>query len=146
MTNEIQEVTPPTAEGDTPETEATSPNAEDAKYRKKLRAAESALEAAQERINELLRREIELLASESLAVGADLFEIGGAAIESLVDDKGNVSPSKVKSAAEALLKKRPGLRNSNAGWGDVGGAQRRQVEIPQRVTMRDALRKASNKN
>ncbi|MEU2669939.1 hypothetical protein ABZ622_13905 [Streptomyces sp. NPDC007164] len=140
----IQEPTPASAEGDTPEIESANPNAEAAKYRRKLRDTESALETAEGRVNALLRREAEGVAGKTLAVGADLFEIGGVAIDDLTDPEGNVMPDAVEAAVEALLAKRPGLRNADAGWGAVSGGRYDDDEAPRRASMRDVLREARN--
>ncbi|MFD4262077.1 hypothetical protein ACFWR9_31740 [Streptomyces sp. NPDC058534] len=134
------EVSP--AEGSTEEPQApaegSSANREAAKYRTKLRDAETKLEAAQARITALLRKEIEGHAAKELSVGADLFEIGGANVDDMTDPEGNVMPDAVDVAVDALLAKRPGLGNPNRPWGEVGGNHR---EVPERApTMQDALK------
>ncbi|WP_327366646.1 hypothetical protein [Streptomyces sp. NBC_01217] len=136
--------TPSTAEGGaetfTPEptSEGNSANKEAAKYRTRLREAESKLEAAEGRITALLRKEIEAHAGKSLAVGADLFTLGEVAVTDLLDSEGNPDTETIDAAVEVLLKTRPGLGNPNRPWGDVGGGHR---EVAERApTMHDALR------
>ncbi|MFE9050373.1 hypothetical protein [Streptomyces rubiginosohelvolus] len=128
----------PALRGDIPSTDGSSGNREAAKYRTKLREAEGKLEAAEARITALLRREIEAHAGKTLAVGADLFDIGKVNVDDLTDPEGNVMPDAVDVAIEALLATRPGLSNRNRPWGDVGGGRH---ELPERApTMHDALR------
>ncbi|MBT2440322.1 hypothetical protein J7E93_09410 [Streptomyces sp. ISL-36] len=119
--------------------EPNSGNREAMNYRKKLRAAEAKLEAAEKRVNSLLRVQVESLAAKELSVASDLFDIGGASIEDLTDPEGNVMPDAVDAAVKALLAKRPGLRNGSAPWGDVGGGRRGSVPDSS-PTMRDALK------
>ncbi|MBZ6088981.1 hypothetical protein KVH02_11680 [Streptomyces olivaceus] len=123
----------------TPEAQPSSANAEAAKYRTKLREAEASLEAANARITAMQRREVAELAGKSLAVGADLFEIGGAELDSLLNDDGDVMPDAVQAAAEVLLAKRPGLANTHRPWGEVGGNAPGGAS-ERKPTMADALR------
>ncbi|MDX5567763.1 hypothetical protein PYK79_37065 [Streptomyces sp. ID05-04B] len=116
----------------------SSPNREAAKYRTRLREAESKLEVSEARITALLRKEIEAHAGKSLAVGADLFTLGEVAVTDLLDSEGNPDTETIDAAVEVLLKTRPGLGNPNRPWGDVGGGHR---EVAERApTMHDALR------
>ncbi|MFG3204834.1 hypothetical protein [Streptomyces sp. NPDC048192] len=131
------ETSAPAAAPDNTSGEGNSANREAAKYRTKLREAETKLEAAEARIAALLRKEIEAHAADKLAVGADLFEIGKVNVEDLTDPEGNVMPDAVDAAIEALLAKRPGLGNPNRPWGDVGGGRHEVAERP--LSMLDAL-------
>lgn len=116
---------------------APSANAEAAKYRKRLREAEAALEAAQARVGAMQRSEIETYAAKQLAVGADLFEIGKVALADLLHENGETDLHAVDAAVSELLKERPGLRSGNAPWGEVGGGS---AEMPERApNMHDAL-------
>ncbi|MFI0191396.1 hypothetical protein ACH4PW_28095 [Streptomyces sp. NPDC017082] len=108
---------------DTPENDTVNPNAEAAKYRRKLREAETQLEAANTRIEALLRHDIEQRVSDRLAVPADLFDLGKATVADLLNEDGEVLDEAITAAVEALLEKRPGLAKPQ-GWGNVGGASR----------------------
>ncbi|MEJ1200172.1 MULTISPECIES: hypothetical protein [unclassified Streptomyces] len=117
--------------------EASSANREAARYRTKLREAESRLAAVQERITAIQRTQIEAYAAKQLAVGADLFDVGGAALDDLLHENGEADLHAVDAAITALLEKRPGLRSNEAPWGEVQGGS----EIAERgPTMHDALR------
>ncbi|MGX1762946.1 hypothetical protein ACWIGW_45980 [Nocardia brasiliensis] len=118
--------------GDATEMElaADSPNAEAAKWRRKLRDTETELATARERITRYQRTEIERLAAEHLAVPADLFDIGKADLPALLDDNGDPDPVKVRAAVDELVNARPGLhkngrpnpvaRHANYGQGFTG--------------------------
>ncbi|WP_143074790.1 hypothetical protein [Streptomyces mangrovisoli] len=134
----------PASGGDSASSEGNSTNREAAKYRTKLREAEGKLEAAEARVTALLHREIEAHAAKVLAVGADLFDIGGASVDDLTDPEGNVMPDAVNAAAEALLAKRPGLGNPNRPWGDVGG-NHPASGLERQTTMRDVINEAIHK-
>ncbi|MFH9432337.1 hypothetical protein [Streptomyces sp. NPDC017230] len=117
--------------------EAPSANAEAAKFRRKLRDAESALEAAETRVNALLRKEIEAYAAKKLAVGADIFDIGKVDVPDLLFPNGDVDTETIDAAIEALLLQRPGLASNTLPWGEVQGG----TQIAERgPTMHDALR------
>ncbi|MFF7552509.1 hypothetical protein ACFZA9_06405 [Streptomyces olivaceus] len=126
------------SENSEPDTDESSGNREAAKWRTKLRETEASLEAANTRIQSMQRREVAQLAGKSLAVGADIFEIGGAELSTLLNDDGEVMPDAVQAAAEALLAKRPGLANANRPWGEVGGNAPGAV-AERKPTMLDAL-------
>lgn len=64
---------------------------------------------ARARVEQLLTREAERLASKHLSNPADLFSIGGAELSSLLDDQGDVDPEKVEALAVEILGSRPGL-------------------------------------
>ncbi len=82
---------------------------------------------ARARVEQLLTREAERLASKHLSNPADLFSIGGAELSSLLDDQGDVDPEKVEAVAVELLGSRPGLRayrpatDPTQGQGGGGG-------------------------
>ena len=80
---------------------------EAARYRKQLRATEAErdelsgqLAAMSERVATMQRGEAERLAAEHLADGADLWR-DGAELAALLDEAGNLDPSKVADAARA---------------------------------------------
>ncbi|MGY0491085.1 hypothetical protein [Streptomyces sp. WG-D5] len=132
----------PVTEGQSSPAENSGANREAAKYRTKLREAEAKLEAAESRVTALLRKEIEAHASKRLAVGADLFDLGGASVDDLTDPEMNVSTDAVDAAVAALLAKRPGLRSNTAPWGDVGGGRGAGTPEREAPTMLDALKNA----
>ncbi|MEV3848138.1 hypothetical protein AB0J30_15240 [Streptomyces microflavus] len=152
MTSPISENTPvenstnsePTSGPDIQSGEGNSANREAAKYRTKLREAETKLEAAESRITALLRKEIEAYASKQLAVGADLFTLGEVAVTDLLDPEGNADTETIDAAVEALLMARPGLRSNTAPWGEVGGSSAAGSAEREKPTMLDALKNAKN--
>lgn len=85
-------------------------NAEAAKYRVRAREAETALAAAQARIEAMQTREVERLAGKHLAQPADLFALSGKTLADLLDDNGDVDAERVAEVAAAVLAARPGLR------------------------------------
>ncbi|PXX59847.1 hypothetical protein DFR70_111234 [Nocardia tenerifensis] len=110
-----------------------SPNAEAAKWRRKLRDTETELIAARERIIRYQHAEIERIAAAQLAVPADLFDIGKVTLPALLDDNDDPDPVKVHIAVEELLSTRPGLhknarvqsvaRHANYGQGQSGAVR-----------------------
>ncbi|UJL26838.1 MULTISPECIES: hypothetical protein [Mycolicibacterium] len=87
-----------------------SPGAEAAKYRVRAREAETALAAAQTRIEAMQRAEVERLASAGLSHPADLFSLSGNGLADYLGEDGNVDPIKVAADVEAILQERPGLK------------------------------------
>ncbi|MGQ4468921.1 hypothetical protein ACN6K6_007463 [Streptomyces violaceoruber] len=82
------------------------------------------------------RAQIETYAAKQLAVGADLFDVGGAALDDLLHENGEADLHAVDAAIAELLTARPGLRSNDAPWGEVQGG----TEIAERgPTMLDAL-------
>lgn len=90
---------------DTPAT----PNREAAKYRRRLREAETERDTLAGRVETLQRREVERHAADRLAQPSDLFTVAGVALPELLDDAGDVDPGKVDEAVQTLLSDRPGL-------------------------------------
>ncbi|MGW4019930.1 hypothetical protein [Streptomyces sp. NPDC005009] len=123
---------------DTPENETVSPNTEAAKYRRKLREAESHVEALSDRVNTLIRRDIEQRVADRLSVPGDLFDLGKHNISDLLNEAGEVDEEKLSGAVAALIESRPGLAKAK-GWGSVGGSARSAV-APPAPTWSDALR------
>ncbi|CAM4518719.1 hypothetical protein NONI108955_41095 [Nocardia ninae] len=111
-----------------------SPNAEAAKYRRRLRDTETELTAARERIARYQRAEIERIAAGHLAVPADLFDIGKTDVSALLDNNDDPDQAKVHAAVQELLSTRPGLsknarvpsvaRHANYGQGYSGETAR----------------------
>lgn len=91
-------------------------NAEAARYRVKLRAAEgerdglrTELDNLRGRLEQVQRREVLRLTADLLAQPGDLLEYGGVSLTALVDDEGAVDEQAVLEATAAMLDARPGL-------------------------------------
>ncbi|ODU14003.1 MAG: hypothetical protein ABS80_21260 [Pseudonocardia sp. SCN 72-51] len=84
----------------------SGPAAQAAKYRVRLRETEAERDALSERLNTLQCREVERLAAEHLADGADLW-LSGTELTALLDEDGNVDPERVSETATALVQSRP---------------------------------------
>lgn len=103
-TNPAAETSPTT------ETERTDqPGAEAARYRRRLREAETERDTIAERLSGFQRREVERLAGTVLSRGDDIW-LGKADVAELVDDAGQVDPEKVTIAVATVLDGRPQLR------------------------------------
>lgn len=108
-----------------PDTQPEGGNAEAARYRTRLRAAEGERDLLSQRVERMQRREAERLAGERLAAPADLFDVGGTALADLLTDDGDVDADRVTEAVQALLDARPGLhKDSKPAWPDMGAGQR----------------------
>lgn len=83
---------------------------EAARYRVRLREAESELAAATERIQRYQRSEVERLAGQQLADAGDLWRVGEVELSELLDADGNVSQDAVSAITERVLESSPGLR------------------------------------
>lgn len=84
-------------------------NSEAAKYRRRLREAETARDGMAERLSVLQRREVERYAGDFLAEPADLW-LTGAELAGLLDDDGNVDPGKVAEVAKGITQEKPHWR------------------------------------
>jgi hypothetical protein len=94
-------------EDDTEDTDTGAErHSEAARYRHRLRAAESELEATRERLAALQKSEVERLAGAVLASGSDLW-LAGAQLGGLLDEAGHVDQDKVNEAAKGALADRP---------------------------------------
>lgn len=82
---------------------------EAARYRRKLREVEVERDSLAERVQRYRRLEVARL-SDALAQPEDLFTLGGADLDALLDSEGDVDPDAVAGAVSALLAARPGLR------------------------------------
>lgn len=96
-------------------------NREAAKYRRKLRAAETERDALQTRLEHVQRGEVERLVTEQLRDPADIWR-DGAQVADLLDDNGNVDPAKVAKLAGSVLE-------AHAHWG-IDTASPRQYGNP----------------
>lgn len=99
------EVTARTGSYDEPQP-ADSPNAEAAKYRRRLREAETKLAVSDARAEMLLRREIERLAGDRLADGAEVWR-DDTALDGLLGDDGLPSADAVAARVAELLEQHP---------------------------------------
>ena len=98
---------PPPGEGDTLR-EPAGGDREAARYRRRLREAETQRDALAGTLARLQSADVERLAGEHLAVPGDLFTFGTALADVLGED-GSVDAEKVTAATTALLAQRPGL-------------------------------------
>lgn len=117
---------------DTDNNVSDNPNGEAAKWRKRLRVAESDLVATQEHLVRYQRAAIERMAANHLEVPADLFDIGQADPAALMDENGDPDATKIRDAAEELLVSHPqlatyarrtGQRHPNWGQGQSGATR-----------------------
>jgi hypothetical protein len=104
-----------------PRSDPASPNAEAAGYRRRLRETEAERDVLAARVNAWRTAEVDRLAAEHLARGADLLELGGVDVEQLLDDAGMVDVERVGAEVAGLLETRPYLaRRRFAGSADSG--------------------------
>ena len=96
---------------ETPEDAPDAPRGnKEARYRVERNAAREEAEALAQRVAQLQTRELERIASKSLANPADLLTLAGVSLKDLLDDNGDVDPGKVHEVAAGVLASRPGLR------------------------------------
>lgn len=100
--------------------------AEAAKYRTRLRAAESERDALATRVAAYTRADVVRHVAERLTDADDLFIVGQVDVADLVDDEGALDVAAVDVAVDALLERRPRLAKD---WepdaeGLDGGARR----------------------
>lgn len=82
---------------------------EAAKYRRRLRETEAERDGLAARVERQQLREVDRLAAERLAEPGDLRMIGGAQLEQLLTEDGDIDPAAVAAAVDELLTTRPGL-------------------------------------
>jgi hypothetical protein len=82
----------------------------EARYRVERNEAREALSAAQARIDQLLTREAERVASSHLAEPADLFTLTGKSVKDFVGEDGELDVELITETANEILSSRPGLR------------------------------------
>lgn len=85
-----------------------STNAEAAKYRTQLRAAETALTEAEARIESYQKADL-LRAANALAQPSDLLDVGGHDLAAFLNDDGSINADAVTEKVAELLESRPGL-------------------------------------
>lgn len=97
---------PPTGEPE-PAERAGEPSSEAAKYRRRLRDAESERDALAGRVEGMQRAAVERQATASLAQPTDIW-LAGVSLAELLDADGNLDPSLVDTAVAEVLRERPG--------------------------------------
>lgn len=102
----------PPAEATDGQPAADSPNAEAAKYRRRLREAETKLAVSDARAEMLLRREIERLAGDRLADGAEVWR-DNTQLDALIGEDGLPSADAVAARVSALLEAHPHWQRVN---------------------------------
>lgn len=121
-------------EGEAPET----PNAEAARYRRRLRAAEADREALRGRLELMQRSAAEHVAGDVLADPTDLWLFGQGELGELLDEHGELDPVRVRAAAAAIVATRPGLSRTQPGGAAMG--QGRRPAEPQAASWAQLLR------
>ncbi|WP_055474915.1 hypothetical protein [Gordonia sp. HS-NH1] len=94
-----------------------NPNAEAARYRTQLRAAEAERDALAERLTGYQRRAAEAAIADILDEPGDLFDIGGVDLADYLDDNGDINHTDLQGAAAALVDQRPKLGKNYARFG-----------------------------
>jgi hypothetical protein len=147
--SETTETAPGAAETDTTTTtevtaetaDETSPNKEAAKYRTRLRETETERDRLAGIVSTMQTREVERLAGDVLANGADLLELGGIDLADLLDDDGRPDAEKVEAAARTILETRPYLAASRGPRPDPSqGAKPAAPEKPTTLGWGEVLR------
>ena len=94
-----------------------NPNAEAARYRTQLRAAEAERDTLAERLTGYQRRAAEAAIADILDEPGDLFDIGGVDLADYLDDNGDINSTDLQGAAAALVDQRPKLGKNYARYG-----------------------------
>lgn len=113
----------PSGENDTDSDHDASPNAEAARYRKRLREVEAERDQLAERLAGYQHRECEATIADLLDIPADLWEVGGADASAFYGDDGTLNTAELRAAAGALIEQRPRLAKPPAlapQWGQNG--------------------------
>jgi hypothetical protein len=100
----------PPVETETPADDQPNPNREAARYRTQLRETEAALAAANARLEQLHRLDIERIASAGLSHPSDLFTLSGNSAADYLTEDGYVDAERVAADVAAILSERPGMR------------------------------------
>jgi hypothetical protein len=99
----------------------------EARYRVERNEAREEARQLRERIDSLLTREAERVASKHLAEPADLFTLSGKSVRDFLGEDGELDAELVTSTANEILGTRPGLRPADSAvdrsQGLGGGAQ-----------------------
>lgn len=103
----------------------------EARYRVERNEAREALAAAQERISQLQRLEVERLASQELSNPADVFTLSGVNVSDLINgETGAVDHSLVQEVVAQILESRPLLRATQPAVDPTGGLGGRPNKKP----------------
>jgi len=132
---------PTDATGDKP---ATAPQTEQphgdgheaAKYRRRLREAETERDALSGRVEAMQKREVERLAATDLAAPADMW-LTGTTLADMLDDNGDVDAAKVTDAIQRIIGARPSWRADPAPPSFDGGVR---AAVPTATTFQEILR------
>lgn len=90
-----------------PPTDERGGNREAARYRMRLREAETQRDALSGRLETMQRAEAQRLAERHLVDGADLWRGDGINLDTLLDDNGDVDPHAVAKHAKIVAAKHP---------------------------------------
>lgn len=112
------------------------------KYRRRLRETEAQRDQLQARVVALQTAEARRLAGEALADPDDLFAVGGVALESLLDQAGDVSAEAVAQAVAGMLATRPRLAKDRPDPRDPGQGANRGYTAPPRSGFADGFKAA----
>lgn len=104
----------------TPEAHRGSQQPREMRYRLERNEARDALQAANDRIERMHRREVERIAGEHLAQGSDLLDISGNDVGAYLDENGDIDIDRIREDVELLLQERPGLSRH---WGAFDPSQ-----------------------
>jgi hypothetical protein len=85
------------------------------RYRLERNQAREELAATQERIQAMMRSDIERVAGEVLSQGSDIF-MSGNDVSAFLNDEGHIDYDRVREDAQILLSERPGLRKLTPGY------------------------------
>lgn len=108
------------------------------RYRTERDSAREALTTLTQRVERLLRAEVERLAADGLSHPADLFSLSGNELADYLTDDGDVDPERVAADVAAILAERPGMRRPSPAYDPTQG---HGSDVPaRRPTMHDLLR------
>lgn len=107
--------------GAAPEQTEPNPNREAANYRTKLRETEVERDGLRGRVEALLRREVEGIAAEHLAVPGDLFDVAGVQLADMLGTDGEIDADLVRVTAAAAVAQRPGMGKARPQWPGTKG-------------------------
>lgn len=119
---------------------ADGPSREAARRRVQLREVEAERDALRDRLAAAQRREAVRLIGDRLAQPGDLFDIGGTALDDLLDDDGAVSAERLDAAVDDLLAARPGLAAPKPPvWPDLANGPRGEAPTAPPATWASTL-------
>ncbi|MGJ6125973.1 hypothetical protein QN239_25690 [Mycolicibacterium sp. Y3] len=101
-----------------------------ARYLRERDEAREAVAAAETRLSQLQRNEIERLAAERLSHPADVFTLSGNDVVDYLDENGNVDPYKVAADVGAIIAERPGMSKHARAYDPSQGAWSEPSTVP----------------